>query len=94
MNRRGFLGFIVPTAAGLVIAPELLLPKRSFFLPPPDGWPNPYAQAVTEWVSRSGPSILLWTWPNALKPSFLMSDWATEDFEVRALIFDEFGTRS
>jgi hypothetical protein len=38
MNRRGFLSLLAPAAAALV-APELLVPKRSIFLPPSGGWP-------------------------------------------------------
>lgn len=37
MNRRGFLSLLAPAAA-LIVAPELLLPKRTFFLPPAGGW--------------------------------------------------------
>lgn len=37
MNRRGFLALLAPAAA-LIVAPELLLPKRTFFLPPVGGW--------------------------------------------------------
>lgn len=37
MNRRGFLGFAA-TAAGLLVVPELLLPRKTFFLPPAGGW--------------------------------------------------------
>lgn len=37
MNRRSFLSLIAPAAA-LIVAPELLLPKRTFFLPPAGGW--------------------------------------------------------
>lgn len=41
MNRRGFLSLIAPAAA-LIVAPELLLPKRTFFLPPGGGWSGGY----------------------------------------------------
>lgn len=37
MNRRGFLSLLAPAAA-LIAVPELLIPKRSFFLPPAGGW--------------------------------------------------------
>lgn len=37
MNRRGFLSLIAPAAA-LIVAPELFIPKRTFFLPPAGGW--------------------------------------------------------
>lgn len=37
MNRRGFLSLIAPAAA-LIAAPELLLPRKTFFLPPAGGW--------------------------------------------------------
>lgn len=43
MNRRSFLSLLAGTtaaaAAGLAI-PELWTPKRTFFLPPRDGWPS------------------------------------------------------
>lgn len=39
MNRRGFLSLLAPAAAALIV-PELLVPKRKIFLPPPGGWPN------------------------------------------------------
>jgi hypothetical protein len=38
MNRRKFLSFLGVGAAAAIIAPELLLPKRTFFLPPAKGW--------------------------------------------------------
>jgi hypothetical protein len=34
MNRRNFLGLLAPA----LILPELLVPKRTFFLPPKGGW--------------------------------------------------------
>lgn len=37
MNRRGFLGLLAPAAAVLA-APALLIPRRTFFLPPAGGW--------------------------------------------------------
>lgn len=37
MNRRGFLTLLAPAAA-LIVAPELLIPRKSFFLPPVGGW--------------------------------------------------------
>lgn len=37
MNRRGFLSLLAPAAA-LIVAPELLIPRRTFFLPPTMGW--------------------------------------------------------
>lgn len=40
MNRRSFLTIAGLSAAGLIV-PELILPKRSFFLPPAGGWEQP-----------------------------------------------------
>jgi hypothetical protein len=40
MNRRKFLSLIAAAPAALIL-PELLLPKRSFFLPPAGGWTQP-----------------------------------------------------
>lgn len=37
MNRRGFLSLLAPAAA-LIVAPELLIPRKTFFLPPAGGW--------------------------------------------------------
>ena len=41
MNRRKFLGLIAAAPAALIL-PELLLPNRSFFLPPAGGWAQPH----------------------------------------------------
>jgi hypothetical protein len=37
MNRRGFLSVLAGAAAAIIV-PELLVPKRTFFLPPVGGW--------------------------------------------------------
>jgi hypothetical protein len=37
MNRRNFIS-LATTAAGILLLPELLVPKRTFFLPPRGGW--------------------------------------------------------
>jgi hypothetical protein len=37
MNRRNFIS-LATTAAGILLLPELLIPKRTFFLPPVGGW--------------------------------------------------------
>jgi len=37
ITRRLFLG-LAAGAAGALIVPELIVPKRTFFLPPPGGW--------------------------------------------------------
>jgi hypothetical protein len=43
ITRRLFLGF----AAGALIVPELIVPKRTFFLPPPGGWrPEDYTRTT------------------------------------------------
>lgn len=54
MKRRAFLGLIAAAIPASLILPELLIPKRSFFLPPTGGWAQPsladlwlsYAQEV------------------------------------------------
>lgn len=38
MNRRGFLALLGGAGAALLV-PELLVPKRTIFLPPAGGWP-------------------------------------------------------
>lgn len=40
MNRRGFLGLVAAAVPALIL-PELLVPKRTFFLPPAGGWAQP-----------------------------------------------------
>jgi hypothetical protein len=40
MNRRKFLGLLAAAPAALIL-PELLVPKRTFFLPPATGWAQP-----------------------------------------------------
>jgi hypothetical protein len=37
VNRRGFLSLLAPAAAALMV-PELLVPKRTIFLPPRRRW--------------------------------------------------------
>lgn len=49
ITRRGFLSLLAPAAA-LIAAPELLLPKRTFFLPPVGGWSK---SGAVGWVARS-----------------------------------------
>lgn len=38
MNRRGFLAALAAGVPAALILPELLLPQRTFFLPPTMGW--------------------------------------------------------
>lgn len=41
MNRRGFFSALAGAAAGVIVGPELaelLVPKRTIFLPPAGGW--------------------------------------------------------
>jgi hypothetical protein len=42
MNRRGFL----LTAPALLVLPELIVPKRTFFLPPMGGWADLTGQGL------------------------------------------------
>lgn len=46
MNRRGFLTLAAPA---VLILPELLIPKRSFFLPPMGGWATEIPWSVMAW---------------------------------------------
>jgi len=47
ITRRLFLG-LAAGAAGALILPELIVPKRTFFLPPPGGWrPQDYTHVIT-----------------------------------------------
>lgn len=45
ISRRHFLGF---AAAGALLVPELLLPRKTFFLPPAGGW---YCRSSDEWIN-------------------------------------------
>lgn len=62
MNRRGFLSLLAPAAA-LIVAPELLLPKRTFFLPPVGGWRDDYAAFHQRAYQRA--------WNNLVNPPVL-----------------------
>lgn len=66
MNRRGFLKFLAPAAA-LIVAPELLIPKRTFFLPPAGGWHD--HMTATECIARMAEQVRCW---NA-NPPFILS---------------------
>lgn len=57
MNRRGFLAAL-GLAAGAVAAPELLVPRRTFFLPPKGGW----RAAETRTLGDVGPYKYTWSW--------------------------------
>ncbi len=48
MNRRDFLRIASPLAAAGLILPELLLPKRTFFLPPTAGW----CPDIQQWINE------------------------------------------
>lgn len=56
ITRRGFLTLIAP-AAGALLVPELLLPKRTFFLPPAGGWCS-YSDYINEMLSEFESRIL------------------------------------
>lgn len=57
-TRRQFLS-ILAGAMPLIAAPALLLPRRSFFLPPPGGWPrslpslNAYLTSPNAWYLKT-----------------------------------------
>jgi hypothetical protein len=60
VSRRGFLGCLAGAAAAIAV-PELLVPKRTFFLPPDGGWinslpfkqPDPALFEVLEEIDRA-----------------------------------------
>jgi hypothetical protein len=61
MNRRNFLSLVGASAAAL-IAPELLIPKRTFFLPPAGGWAQPsIASLWLDYVNQIRPAGILVT---------------------------------
>ena len=51
ITRRQFLTTTGLAIAGLII-PELVLPQKTFFLPPPGGWPKDYAKQAVEAEKR------------------------------------------
>jgi hypothetical protein len=64
MNRRSFLSLLAPAGAAL-LAPDLLLPARSIFLPPAGGWPADiygyhaaFRPAICEGVPQSAAQAL------------------------------------
>lgn len=54
MNRRAFLLALSTAAAAGLIVPELVLPKRTFFLPPRGGWRS--ENYWTAWDPENAPS--------------------------------------
>lgn len=59
MNRRGFLGLVAAAVPALIL-PELLLPKRTFFLPPAGGWAQPsLAEMWLNWAEDIRPAGVL-----------------------------------
>lgn len=49
MKRRGFLGVLTGAAAAIAV-PELLLPKRTYFLPPAGGWDGSGDFTLEGWI--------------------------------------------
>jgi hypothetical protein len=70
MNRRSFLRTLALSAGGIaLVGPELLVPKRTYFLPPAGGW----AVGDVGWQ--------MWRWgvtpafPELLKGDLMIVDW-------------------
>lgn len=62
MNRRKFLGLIAAAAPAALILPELILPKRSFFLPPVGGWAQPsLAELWLDYANTIRPAGVIFT---------------------------------
>lgn len=69
MNRRGFLK-ILGGAGVAIAAAELLIPERTFFLPPRGGWLQPTLPSLIgytpleQWVIRSRTRVMFITNPD------------------------------
>lgn len=62
VNRRGFLGLLAAAVPAALILPELLVPKRTFFLPPAGGLAQPsLAQLWLDYVNQIRPAGVLVT---------------------------------
>jgi hypothetical protein len=60
VNRRDFLGLIASAVPAALVLPEMLIPKRTFFLPPTGGWAQPsLAQTWLEWSEQVRPPGVL-----------------------------------
>jgi hypothetical protein len=83
MNRRGFLSLLAPAVA-LVIAPELLLPKRTFFLPPAGGWTTLGATDIQRMKDALARAAELEVNPPLLVPNGVIGRYVGIDFyEIR-----------
>jgi hypothetical protein len=56
MNRRHFLALIGATAPAALILPELLVPHRTFFLPPSGGWAPSLGDLWLDYVNLARPA--------------------------------------
>jgi hypothetical protein len=88
MNRRGFLRLLAPAAA-LIAAPELLLPRRTFFLPPAGGWGGDWLQKWVHADVRQACQAALGAAYRAAYPPLMVDDmtfdltvWGTSSVEI------------
>lgn len=87
MNRRGFLKFLAPAAA-LIVAPEILIPRKTFFLPPAGGWRD--HMTATEVLARNAAyaqfHMRAWrdSWENIINPPVMID--AGNEMLARALL--------
>lgn len=88
MNRRGFLSLLAPAAA-LIVAPELLLPRRTFFLPPTGGWSGDWFQKWVDADMRQAWQAGLDAAYRAAYPPLMVDDmmfdltvWGTSSVEI------------
>ena len=69
MNRRSFLRTLALSAGGIaLLGPELLVPKRTYFLPPKGGW-RIIPESLYDFAATPGPpsgilkgDLLIWDW--------------------------------
>ena len=77
MNRRSFLRTLALSAGGIaLLGPELLVPKRTYFLPPAGGWlrEDPYAYLMRHGAILGGPDLVtditIWDWHDGRPPNY------------------------
>jgi hypothetical protein len=90
VNRRRFLSLLAATAPAALILPELLIPKRSFFLPPAEGWVAPtLGEQWLAWSEEIRPvSVLFTAATSALIRRPEIREWSSEG-RVELLVPEE-----